>query len=63
MARQIVDLDGLTERIPLTKPAVYHAIKRREHPLPYKKMGKKLLFDLEKVYKWFDSLPGKDLAN
>lgn len=60
MARQIVDLDGLMERMPLTKWQVYKKIRDMEHPLPYRKAGKRLLFDMERVYKWFDGLPGRD---
>lgn len=60
MARQYVDIEGLARILPLTRHAIYHATKRREHPLPFKKMGRKLLFDVERVHKWFDRLPGKD---
>ena len=62
MARQIVDIDGLTARLPLTKNQIYKKIRDPKHPLPYKKTGKRLLFDLERVYKWFDQLPGQDLV-
>jgi hypothetical protein len=60
MARQIVDVDGLGKRLPLTKHQIYKAVKHEKYPLPHKKFGKRLLFDLERVYRWFDSLPGKD---
>ena len=60
MARRIVDVKGLTQYLPLSTHQVYKAVHHPEYPLPYKKYGKKLLFDLERVWKWFDSLPGKD---
>ena len=60
MPRQIVNVQGLTKHLPLTTNQIYKLIKHREHPLPYKKIGKRLLFDLERVYKWFDHLPGQD---
>lgn len=60
MARQIVDIKGLTEILPFTTHQIYKAVRAAEHPLPYKKHGKRLLFDVERVFKWFDGLPGKD---
>ena len=62
MARQIVDLKGLREHFPFTDHQVYKYTHRSDHPLPFKKVGKKLLFDLERVFKWFDDLPGKDFT-
>jgi len=58
--RQIVDLKGLEEKTPFTKHQIYKLVKRSENPLPHKKVGVKLYFDLEKIERWFDSLPGKD---
>ena len=60
MARQIVDIKGLAEHWPFTVNQLYKAVRHPENPLPHKKHGKRLLFDLEKVYRWFDSLPGRD---
>jgi len=60
MARQIVDIKGLTERLPLSVHQIYKGTKHPKNPIPHKKFGKRLLFDLEKVWRWFDSLPGKD---
>lgn len=60
MSRQIVDVKGLTQHLPLSTHQVYKAVHRAEFPIPHKKFGKKLLFDLERVWKWFDSLPGED---
>jgi hypothetical protein len=62
MARQIIDVNELSERLPMSKNQIYVAIKNPENPLPYKKFGKRLYFDLERVYLWFDSLPGRDLT-
>jgi hypothetical protein len=60
MPRQIVDIKGLSALTPFTVNQIYKKIRSPENPLPYKKCGKRLLFDMEKVYRWFDSLPGKD---
>lgn len=60
MARQIVDIQGLTKHLPLSVNQIYKAVRRKDYPLPHKKCGKRLLFDLERVYKWFDALPGRD---
>ncbi|HOH81543.1 MAG TPA: hypothetical protein PLS25_07930 [Methanoregulaceae archaeon] len=43
-----------------TKAKIYHWTRRHDNPLPHKKNGKCLEFDLEKVYRWWDELPGKD---
>lgn len=62
MARQIVDLKGLAEHpnFPFSEHQIYRLIKNNDYPLPYKKAGRKILFDLERVFRWFDSLPGGD---
>ncbi len=60
MPRQIVDVAGLSEILPLSVHQIYKLTRHREHPLPFKKMGKKLYFDVERIYRWFDSLPGQD---
>ena len=60
MSRQIVDMQGLTKLMPFTTHQVYKYVRARVNPLPHKKAGKKLLFDMQKVYRWFDSLPGRD---
>ncbi len=60
MARQIVDLEGLTEILPFTRHQAYKMVRRAVNPLPHKKLGRRLLFDLERVFAWYDSLPGRD---
>ena len=60
MARQIVDIEGLEDRMPFTRHQIYKFIRRPESPLPHKKIGKKLYFDLERVDRWFDQQPGRD---
>jgi hypothetical protein len=62
MARQIVRLEGLTERYPFTKWQVYKMVRDPVNPIPHKKSGKTLLFDLERVDRWFDRLPGRDIT-
>jgi hypothetical protein len=58
--RKIVNIKGLTEHLPFNVNQLYKLTKRRDYPLPHKKLGKRLLFDLERVYRWYDSLPGRD---
>jgi hypothetical protein len=60
MAREIKDLNGFAEIAPFTKHQIYKLIKNPENPLPHKKIGKKLYFDMERFYKWFDRMPGSD---
>lgn len=60
MARQIVDIKGLTGYLPLTINQLYKAVRSPVNPIPHKKWGKRLMFDLERVYQWFDNLPGRD---
>ena len=60
MPRQIVDIKGLTEYLPLTVHQIYKAVRDPVNPLPHKKWKKRLLFDIERVFKWFDELPGRD---
>ena len=58
--RQIVDIQGLSGVLPLTVNQIYKGVRDPVNPIPHKKFGKRLLFDLEKVFKWFDALPGRD---
>lgn len=60
MPRVIVDINGLEKQLPFTKHQIYKMIKKPSNPLPHKKAGKKIYFDVEKVFRWFDSLPGRD---
>ncbi len=60
--RQIVDIEGLEKILPLTRNQLYKLVRRSDYPLPYKKIGKKLMFDVEKIYRWYDSLPGQDVT-
>ena len=58
--RQIVDINGLEKLLPLTVHQIRHKLRDPRHPIPHKKCGKRILFDVERVYKWFDQLPGVD---
>ena len=60
MPREIVNIEKLSERSPFSKNQIYKLVKRPVDPLPHKKIGRNLYFDLEKVYRWFDSQPGRD---
>jgi len=60
MTRQIVDIDELSKLFPFTKSQIYKLIRHTDHPLPYKKAGKRLLFDVGSVLNWFDNLPDKN---
>ena len=64
MARQILDIKGLAEspNFPFTEHQIRKLIIRKDYPLPHKKVGKRIFFDLDRVYRWFDSLPGRDKA-
>jgi len=62
MARKIVDVRGLAEILPLSIHQIYKATRHPEYPLPYKKFGRKLLFDVSHVQRWFEQLPGRDLT-
>jgi hypothetical protein len=59
MARQITDIKGLTQILPYTVNQLYKAVRDPVNPIPHKKHGKRLLFDVERVFRWFDGLPGK----
>jgi predicted DNA-binding transcriptional regulator AlpA len=63
MPRRIINVDELQAHLPFTKNQIYKAVRHSEYPLPHKKFGKRLLFDLEKVHKWFEALPGRDLTS
>ena len=60
MPRKIVDVKGLQKSLPFTEHQIYKLVRLHENPLPHKKCGKRLLFDLERVYRWYDRLPGRD---
>jgi hypothetical protein len=61
--RKIVNIKKLVELFQdagWTRSKVYNWMKRAENPLPHKKNGKCYEFDLDKVYRWWDGLPGSD---
>ncbi len=58
--REIRDVEGCGAALSLTRHQVYHLVRRPVDPLPCKKLGKQLRFDMEKVWKWFDRQPGRD---
>jgi hypothetical protein len=60
--RNWVEMEGLLDRFPAlqSKFQVYKFTKRSTNPMPHKKMGRRLVFDIERVDRWFDSLPGRD---
>ena len=60
MARSIKDLNGFVEATPFSKNQVYKMVRNPDNPLPHKKIGKKLYFDMERFYRWFDGMPGAD---
>ncbi len=47
--RQIVDMQGITGILPLTKHQVYKKLRDPIFPIPHRKCGKKIMFDVEKV--------------
>ena len=60
MARQVEDIEGVAERLRLTKHQVYKLVRRPTDPLPHKRIGRCLRFDLDAVFRWFDRQPGRD---
>lgn len=60
MPRQATDIEGIGKTFDLTKHQVYKLVRRREDPLPHRRIGKRLRFDLEKCWRWFDRQPGRD---
>jgi hypothetical protein len=62
MARTVVDIKGLAARseFPWSEHEIRKLINRPDHPLPFKRCGKKYYFDIERVWRWFDNLPGRD---
>ena len=58
--RQLVDIEGVGEVLCLTKNQVYKLVRRRPDPIPFRKIGRCLRFDVEKVMRWFDRQPGAD---
>jgi predicted DNA-binding transcriptional regulator AlpA len=57
-ARRATDIEGVAQTLCLSKNQVYKLVRRRDDPLPYKKIGKVLRFDIESVWKWWDRQPG-----
>jgi hypothetical protein len=60
VAREILDVEGIARRLCLTKSQVYHLVRRKDDPLPYRKCGKQLRFSVDRVWRWFDRQPGTD---
>jgi hypothetical protein len=54
MSRQILDIQGVGVELKMTRNQIYKFARRPIDPLPHKKLGKQLRFDIEKVYQWFD---------
>ena len=59
MGRQITNVAGICKALHLTRWQVYHLVGRKNDPLPHRKIGKQLRFDIERCLKWFDSQPGR----
>lgn len=60
--RVFITINELSEAIPLTIHQIYKAVKKADCPLPHRKCGKRLLFEMDEVYAWFDSLPGANTS-
>jgi hypothetical protein len=58
MPRQVTDVDGIGELFRFSKHQIYKLVRRPVDPLPAKRIGKHLRFDVEKCWKWFDRQPG-----
>jgi hypothetical protein len=67
MARQLTDVDGVAKLLYFLdeegKPdrrKVYKLVRRDHDPLPHRKIGKHLRFDVSRVWAWIDGQPGAD---
>jgi len=67
MPRQVTDIAGVARQLGFVDGEgnprvniVYKLVRRAYDPLPYKKIGKHLRFDVERVWAWFDRQPGRD---
>ena len=60
--RQFLDIKALNDKVfpNFTVNQIYKWVRDPLNPIPHKKLGKRLLFDVEKVFRWFDALPGRD---
>jgi excisionase family DNA binding protein len=47
-----MDVNSLTNYIPLTKSTIYSMVSRNQ--IPYRKIGKKLIFNKEDINNWID---------
>jgi hypothetical protein len=59
MAREIVNIEKLSEKSPFSKNQIYKLIRKDIDPLPHKKIGRNLYFDLERFYRWYDRQLGR----
>lgn len=60
MPRQVTDVEGIGKALCFSKHQIYKLARRCDDPLPHRKIGKHLRFDLEKCWRWFDRQPGRD---
>lgn len=59
-SRRYLDVAGTAEYLNMTEGAVYAAAERRL--LPFRKLGRKLLFDMMKLDAYIEGLEGVDVA-
>jgi len=63
MARQYFFLEDVAGAyLPYTVDQLRKRMRDKKNPLPYKKAGKRILLEKERIDRWYDSLPGQDLA-
>lgn len=48
-----MDINSLTDFIPLTKSTIYSMVSRKQ--IPYKKIRKKLIFNKEDIINWINN--------
>lgn len=62
--KRLVGISSLAEYIDSTPGSIRQMLHRNTLPFPYTKFGRKLLFDLEDVDQWIESLPryGKEAS-
>lgn len=55
-----MDINSLTNYIPLTKSTIYSMVSRNQ--IPYRKIGKKLIFNKEDINNWIEKGGRKNIT-
>jgi len=60
MPRQYLSVDKVAVMLDMSKHQIYKLVRRPIDPLPYRKIGKHLRFDEERIHQWFLRQAGSD---